>query len=188
VEVLRVEFSVDSVKVVDRMNKRYVLESYAELKGDMPVAFNFYNLQALFTNQMFAPGEREITPAQYARFTLEQDRTATLARIKDAMKLLYAFKADGEEKLLSTHVTDPSGHYALQWAYDDFRLTEEQTFPMRMEAKLLYDGTPAGELDLYFSRLQRNVPVDINFSIPEKYRRITFAEIIKGLGSGTDNL
>jgi hypothetical protein len=182
VEIFRIEFGVDSVKAIDRMNKHYVLESYDGLKGSMPINFNFYNLQALFTNHIFVPGEREITPAQYNRFTLEQDETATQAKLKDAMKMRYAFKADGEEKLITTYVTDPSEHYTLQWIYADFRqITEEQIFPMQMEARMLYDGIPAGEINLYFSRIQRNIPVEMSFPIPEKYKRITFAEIIKGI-------
>lgn len=36
------------------------------------------------------------------------------------MGLFYTFKADGEEKLLSTYVADPSDRYALQWLYEDF--------------------------------------------------------------------
>ena len=56
IEVFRAEFTVDSIKVVDRMNKRYVAERYADLKGQTPIEFNFYNLQALFTNHIFLPG------------------------------------------------------------------------------------------------------------------------------------
>ena len=48
IEVFRAEISVDSVKVIDRMNKRYVADNYANLKGQTPIEFNFYNLQALF--------------------------------------------------------------------------------------------------------------------------------------------
>jgi hypothetical protein len=183
VEVFRIEFSTDSIKVVDRMNKRYMIESYAGLKGRTPIDFNFYNLQALFTNQIFVPGERDIASRQYNRFTFKHEGTVTEAQIKDAMKLLYAFKADGDEKLLSTNVTDPSERYALQWSYADFRQTEEQIFPMRMEALVLDKGTQAGEVKFYFSRVQRNVPVNLDFSIPEKYKRITFADIIKGLSN-----
>ncbi|MDR1556255.1 MAG: DUF4292 domain-containing protein [Tannerellaceae bacterium] len=181
VEVFRIEFSTDSVKIIDRMNKRYLAESYAGLKGSTPIGFNFYNLQALFTNHIFVPGERNLSSRQYSRFTLRQDGAVTKAEIKDAMKLLYAFKADSEEKLLSTNVTEPSERYALQWSYTDFRPTDEQVFPMLMEAQLLDDGTPAGEIKLYFSRVQRDIPVNLDFSIPGKYKRITFAEIIKGL-------
>ena len=43
IEVFRAEFTVDSIKVVDRMNKRYVAERYADLKGQTPIEFNFYS-------------------------------------------------------------------------------------------------------------------------------------------------
>lgn len=181
VELFRIEFSADSVKVIDRMNKRFLLESYAGLKGRMPVDFNFYNLQALFTNRIFVPGERDIASRQYSRFTLRQAETQTEAQIKDAMKLIYVFKADGEEKLLSTNVSDPSKRYALQWSYADFRPTENQVFPMLMEVMALDNGSPAGEIKFYFSRVRQNIPVNPDFSIPEKYERISFEEIIKEL-------
>ena len=41
IEVFRAEISVDSVKVIDRMNKRYVADNYANLKGQTPIEFNF---------------------------------------------------------------------------------------------------------------------------------------------------
>jgi hypothetical protein len=181
IEAFRIEFGRDSIKVIDRLNKYYAVESYAGLKGNTPVDFNFYNLQALFTNRIFVPGERDITPVQYGRFTLQNNGGVIEARIRDAMKLLYAFKADNEEKLLSTRVTDSSERYALQWSYGDFRLEEKQIFPMLMEARAMNDGVTAGKLKLYFSRIQRDIPVDMNFAIPDKYKRITFADILKGL-------
>jgi hypothetical protein len=179
VEMFRIEFSTDSVKLIDRMNKCYAIDSYDALKGRFPVDFNFYNLQALFTNRIFVPGEREITPRQYGRFSLKQEGAATEAQIKDAMKLLYAFRADSDEKLLSTRVTDPSERYTLQWLYTDFRQTDAQTFPMQMEARATDEGKTAGEIKLFFSRMQRNAPIALSFPIPEKYKRITLAEILK---------
>ena len=112
IEVFRAEFTVDSIKVVDRMNKRYVAERYADLKGQTPIEFNFYNLQALFTNHIFLPGKQEIDPKQYKRFKLNQEGSTAEIKVKDTMGLLYTFFADGEEKLLSTYITDPSEQYA----------------------------------------------------------------------------
>ena len=120
IEVFRAEISVDSVKILDRMNKRYVAENYANLKGQTPIEFNFYNLQALLTNQLFLPGQKEIKPKQYSRFQLTQEGSAAEIQVKDAIGLLYTFMADGEEKILSTRVTDSSEHYALQWNYLSF--------------------------------------------------------------------
>jgi uncharacterized protein YcfL len=178
IEAFRLELSVDSIKVIDRLNKQYVLESYAGLKGRIPVDFNFFNLQALFTNRLFVPGEKEITPRQYRRFKLRQDGVVAEAQIQDA-KLLYTFRADGEEKLLSTRITDVSEAYTLQCLYTDFRLTEGRPFPMLMDMSLLIDREEVMRIKTHFSRIQKDVPLNIDFSIPEKYKRVTFQDMIK---------
>lgn len=183
IEVFRAEISVDSVKVIDRMNKRYVADNYANLKGQMPIDFNFYNLQALFTNQLFLPGQQTISPKQYNRFKLKQDGPTAEIQVKDVMGLLYTFMADGEEKILSTGIADPSDRYALQWDYTDFRMADGQPFPMKMDVQVLKEGTSQGGITLHFSRVQTNVPVKMDFSIPAKYNRITLAQIIKSLSN-----
>lgn len=183
IEVFRAEISVDSVKVLDRMNKRYVADNYANLKGQTPIEFNFYNLQALFTNHLFLPGQQGISPRQYNRFKLKQDGAAAEIQVKDVMGLLYTFMADGEEKILSTSITEPSDSYTLQWDYDDFRLTGGQPFPMKMKVQVMKDDVSQGGVTLHFSRMQTNVPVKMDFSIPSKYQRITLAQIIRSLGN-----
>ncbi|MDR1161217.1 MAG: DUF4292 domain-containing protein [Tannerellaceae bacterium] len=179
IELFRAEFTREGLTVIDRMNKRYVSESYAALKGKWPVAFTYYNVQALFSNHLFIPGEQEIARQQYNRFKLKQEGSTAEIQIKDAMQLLYVFMADGEEKLLSTYVTDPSEQYALQWLYTDFRMADGQPFPMLMDIQLLDKGSPAGQMKLYFSKIQTNIPVKIDTSIPDKYKRVTFAQIVK---------
>ena len=79
------------------MNKRYVAERYADLKGQTPIEFNFYNLQALFTNHIFLPGKQYIEPKQFKRFKLNQEGSTAEIKIKDSIGLLYTFFADGEE-------------------------------------------------------------------------------------------
>ena len=183
IEVFRAEISVDSIKVIDRMNKRYVADNYANLKGQMPIDFNFYNLQALFTNQLFLPGQQTISPKQYNRFKLKQDGPAAEIQVKDVMGLLYTFMADGEEKILSTSITEPSDRYALQWDYTDFRMADGQPFPMKMDVQVLKEGASQGGITMHFSRVQTNVPVKMDFSIPAKYSRITLAQIFKSLSN-----
>lgn len=183
IEVFRAEISVDSIKVIDRMNKRYVADNYANLKGQMPIDFNFYNLQALFTNQLFLPGQQTISPKQYNRFKLKQDGPEAEIQVKDVMGLLYTFMADGEEKILSTSITEPSDRYALQWDYTDFRMAAGQPFPMKMDVQVLKEGASQGGITMHFSRVQTDVPVKMDFSIPAKYNRITLAQIFKSLSN-----
>jgi hypothetical protein len=181
IEMLRIECTPDSVKVIDRMNKRYLAENYAGLKKNTLIEFNFYNLQALFTNHLFVPGERGIAPRQYPRFTLLREGAATEARITDAMKLLYAFSTDGSEQLLSTRITDPSERYRMQWTYAGFHPVDDQTFPMQIRVQVVDSEVQAAEIKLSFSRIRRNVPLNMDFPVPEKYRRTTWEEIIKSI-------
>ena len=184
IEIFRIEIGRDSIKVLDRMNKRYVAENYAALKRQTPIEFNFYNLQALFTNRLFVPGEQEISPKHYKRFDYVQQEqgTKTEMRVEDLMKLLYTFTADGEGKLLSTRIDEPTGQYTLQWDYADFRLAgNEKSFPMKMDVHLHKTGDALARISLYFSRVQNDVPVKMDFSIPSKYQRISWQQIMRAL-------
>lgn len=183
IEVFRVELTPDSIKVLDRMNKRYVAENYEDLRGQTPIAFNFYNLQALFINHLFLPGHQTISPKEYNRFKLKQEGTLAEIKVKDTMGLLYRFVADGEGKLLSTDVADPSDHYALQWSYNDFRVAEGHPFPMLMNVEIFKDSHSAGAVEIHFSRIQTNAAFNMDFSIPSKYKRITFAKVLKSISS-----
>lgn len=182
IEVFRIELTPDSIKVLDRMSKRYVAENYEDLRGQTPIEFNFYNLQALFINHLFLPGEQSISPKQYNRFKLKQDGSLAEIKVKDSMGLLYTFLADGEGKLLSTHVADPSDQYALQWDYSDFRLVDDHPFPEQMNVEIFKERQAAGRMDFHFSRIQTDVPVNIEFSVPSKYKRITLAKVLKSIG------
>ena len=95
------------------------------------------------------------------------------------MGLFYTFKADGEEKLLSTYEADPSDRYALQWLYEDFRLVDRQPFPMLMDVQVLKNGNPEGGVKIHYSRIQLDEPLKLDFSVPSKYKRITFAQVLK---------
>ncbi len=182
VEMFRLEMTPDSILLIDRINKQYVSESVDKLKGQLPITFNYYNLQALFINRLFLPGEREVEPKHYNKFQLKQESSMAEIRTKDKMGLQYTFLADGEEKLLSTYITDAASRYALQWTYADFRLNGNQPFPMLMDTQAMADGVLIGGIKMYFNRLQTEVPVQIDLVTPDKYKRITFAQLFKSLG------
>lgn len=178
IEVFRLELTPDSVKIMDRMNKRYMAENYANLRGQTPIEFNFYNLQALLTNRIFEPGAREIS---HKRDRFRLDRTGSVAEIRtdDAMGLRYTFRADGEEKLLSALIEEPSDRYSLRWSYEDFRLIGEQVFPRLMDVRLLDGGASKGGASLYFSRIQIDSPVTMDFPLSSKYERVTLEQVLR---------
>ena len=182
IEMFRIELSTDSIKLLDRMNRRYFAENYAGFRGQLPIDFNFYNLQALFLNQLFLPGEKEVDDFLYNHFKLDREGMITSLHTEDRMDLHYLFKADNEEKLLSTRISDKIDRYALLWQYADFQVTEGQKlFPQRMEVSLLEEGKSKGGMSIYYSRMQWNKALKMEFQIPSKYKRVTLDQILKSL-------
>ena len=181
IELFRIEVSRDSIKVLDRMNKRYLAENYEALRAQTPITFNFYNLQALFTNRLFLPGEQTVSESQYDRFRFDQSGTTVLIQAKDPMGLRYTFEADGEEKLLATEMTDAKGQYRLRWGYADFRVVEKQLFPQRMTVEAFKEDHAEGNVQWGVTRMRLDEPVKLDFVIPAKYTRITFEQLVRTL-------
>lgn len=106
----------------------------------------------------------------------------TSLHTEDRMDLHYLFKADSEEKLLSTRISDKIDCYALLWQYADFQATEgQQLFPQRMEVSLLEEGKSKGGMSIYYSRMQWDKALKMDFQIPSKYKRVTLEQILKSL-------
>lgn len=181
IEVFRIELSKDSIKVLDRMNKRYLAENYEVLRQQTPIAFNFYNLQALFTNHLFLPGEQAVDVSHYKLFRLDQTGATALIEAKDPMGLRYTFEADGEEKLLATEIADAKGQYRLRWGYADFRVVEKQIFPQRMTVEAFKEGNAEGSIQWGFTRMRVDEQVKLDFNIPAKYTRITLEQLLRTL-------
>jgi hypothetical protein len=182
IEAVRMEFSRDSVKMIDRINKQCLLESYISLKEQTKVDFNFYNLQALFSNHIFVPGMAAINPSLYSRFKITNEGRLSKVQINDAAQMLYTFVSERGEKLLSTDIDDASTQYNLKWQYSDFKASDGQTFPMQMIMQLAGKGETALAVKISFARLQRNIPVTREFAIPKNYKRVNFPDLIKSIG------
>ena len=184
IEVFRMELTPDSVKVMDRMNKRYVAEGYTALKEEWPIDFNFYNLQALFVHQLFLPGEQEVEGVHYDQFRLDREGAITRLHARDRMDLRYCFEANSDEQLLSTLITEGNGRYSLLWKYLSLESQPSVSwlFPLQMQVAFRDEGIRKGGMDIRFSRLQWNKALNMDFSIPAKYKRITFADVLKMIG------
>ena len=181
IEVFRAELTPDSIKIVDRLNRRFLIESFDEIKGSAAIDFNFYNLQALFTNQLFLPGEINLLENQFNRFRWEQTGTGYLLRTNDRTGLHYAFSADRNEKLSATEIRDESSNYILHCNYADFRSVDRQLFPMNIHFRLYTENNPQGALSLSLSRVEVDAPLEMNFPIPANYRQVSLQEILHSI-------
>lgn len=185
VEMFRLHVDVDTLVLLDRMNKRYVKESLASLKEVYPVGFDYYSLQSLFANALFITGKENKTSADYSDFQYSQssDLNYHLRAADSESGIEYEFTVNGNDRITFAHLMQPSEKYSLQWAYNNFASVEEQFFPHKMD---IIAGTSSRKIEvgLLFSDIITNNPMELNINVPSGYTQVTLSEILKIISGG----
>lgn len=179
IEAVRVNISPDKVVIIDRLMGR----SYAELdmKGtgmNLMIAFNFYNLQALLTNQLFLAGNKNVSKADYGSFKMSVDDNKFILETKDKNKLLYNFAVDASDRIVSTAVTNSNKDMSLLWEYSDFVQDQDYIYPTKMTASINAKKKKT-QLGISYDKLEINTEFEIDKSIPTKYKKVELTDLIK---------
>lgn len=178
IEMFRIEISNDSIKILDKMNKRYVADNYIHLKSAMDIDFNFQNLQALITNQLFVPGENHVSAQHYRQFRITKGERSAEFQLKDRNDSYFTFLADGFERLLSTTIENRQQEQMLTWDYSQFQVISGRTFPMKMNVRLSSEGLTQGFTTLTFSEPDIDSPITLDFRIPTGFSKVTLEQLI----------
>ena len=132
IEVARAEISPDGILVMDRLNKRYVQVSFAELKGLAKADLDFHSLQALFLNEIFLPGKTTLSARDISAFTVHPENEHAVLEVKNGKKFAYRFRTTADEGLLKeSHIglagilTDCVGSMisSVRWRKNSSRVT-----------------------------------------------------------------
>lgn len=184
VEMFRLHADPDTVTLLDRMNKRYMKESMDELKKHYPVGFDFYTMQAMFTNALFVSGKDKVETADYDKFsyTRTSERNYYMTAKDPESGIDYAFTINADDRITFTHLLQPKKNHSLQWGYSNFALYNETSFPHKMDITL---GTNSRKVDaeLIFSDVVIDLPIELSNNIPNGYTRTSMEEILKLLSS-----
>lgn len=179
IEMFRLYAEPDCIIILDRMNKRYVRESFDDIKGQSPVGFNFYTLQSLFTNSLFIPEQSVVSMRDYKKFKYSQSSDNYLLRARDnKSKIDYSFFVNGNDQITLTELFMPSNNYSLAWNYKQFALLKNLFFPHEMK---IVASTQKTKLDtsISLSSISLNESLTLNSSIPSSYTRVELKEVLK---------
>ena len=134
-EVGRMEFTRDSVLIIDRIHKQVLKSSYSQVSFLRNNGIDFYALQALFWNQLFVPGEKSIGQEQLDKYEVTGNK-ATLKMGK--MNYLWVMNEGMEhiDSATATYSSNDNGTSKMAWTYDDFKLYGNQMFPTKQNIGL----------------------------------------------------
>ena len=182
IEVGRIEFTPTKVLIIDRMNKQYVEEPISELTAMANTDMDFYTLQALFTNALFLPGNKELNNKLLSEFAVHSSTDNKTMEIKKKSKdFLYSFSATPNTgQLLQSSISTLTAPYQLNWKYADFQPFASKSFPARMDISLEGGKKPfSAEIDL--SKLTENGDWEYPTTVSAKYKKMDFNELLKVL-------
>ncbi len=179
IEMFRLYIQPDCIIILDRMNKRYVQETYDDLKKEYPIGFNFYTLQSLFTNALFIPEQSNVLIDDYNKFRYLQSSDNYLLSGRDKLSdINYSFCVNGNDQITLTQMYMPAKKYSLEWSYDEFTLVEKLFFPFKMKV-----SASSQEVNLNTSISLSSINFDesltLDSSIPSSYTKVELKEVIK---------
>lgn len=177
IELFRLEVSRDSVKIIDRMGRRYAAEPIDEIKkqipayakADFPYDFHYEHLEALLTDRLFTPDGEAFSMDRFQQQRLLLG--ARRFRAKDTERMTYDFTTDSHARLIATEIIFP--FLELKWNYSRFQTVGGRPFPLYMEAEV--EGV--NKLCIRFDKVETDVPVEMFFPIPDNYKRITLKQL-----------
>lgn len=185
VEVFRICINPDTLFLLDRMNKRYVLESFSTLKERYPVGFDYYTMQSLFTNALFLTGRKEIDASDFATFSYSRtsDQNFRMTANDADSGVDYSFMINGNDRITFTHLMHPDKQQYMQWEYHDFAVLKDAVFPHKMNVKVSSEKRKINA-ELLFSSVVTDDSLHIELKVPLNYTRISIGEVLKILSPG----
>jgi hypothetical protein len=180
IEAFRIMFSVDSVKMINKINNTYFLGDYSMINTMFSTPFDFDMLQSLITGNDFSFYENDIFKANIDGGFY---KLTTMGRQK--LKKYVRNQIDNDKVLIQDIWLDPSTYKIVkqQWKeiknnnskmlfqYDGFSLTDDgQLFP----GNLMCDITAENRIsvNIKYSRVQVNKAFEFVFIIPGSYQPI----------------
>ena len=181
IEMFRLYVEPEHIIILDRMNKRYVKESFEDIKGKNPVGFNFYTLQSLFTNSLFIPEKSSVSLKDYKTFRYSEGENNYILAARDKKSNIdYTFSVNGNDQITLTELNMPANQYSLQWNYDQFTLMNNLFFPYEMK---IVASTQKRNLNtnISLSSISLNESLSLDTSIPDSYTKVELKDVLKML-------
>lgn len=184
-EVGRMELTPDYLFVLDRINKQYVQVRWTEIEPLRAVGADFYTFQALFWNQLFVLGSKNM-PSQDDFRTETTGKKATLtpksqhtAVNQEALQFIVntSLNLIEQAKLSTTKAQNLN----VTCDYSDFNKLEGKSFPNGINLAITAGAKRySATIDLSGPQVDENMK-DLVSKPNNSYRRVSFDDIIKQL-------
>ncbi|SDZ79911.1 protein of unknown function [Porphyromonadaceae bacterium NLAE-zl-C104] len=182
VEMFRIYINPDTLFLLDRMNKRYVLESFSTLKELYPVGFDYYTMQSLFTNALFVSGKEKVDADDYTLFSYNRasDQNYHITAQDGNSGIDYSFTVNGDDRITFAHLMQSEKKHYMHWEYHNFMMLNNVPFPHKMNITLS-SASRKTNAELIFSDVVTDTPLELELNVPSNYTKTSIDEVLKVL-------
>lgn len=162
-EVARALITPDSILVINRLQSTYLQKPFSYIYGFTNRQINFEMLQAVLSGNAIADflGEPSSLAMEDAGWVVE-GRRETLS-----YKLLF----NTLFKVSEANLNDIKSGQAFKVVNTDYQQVNQYLYPSGMKINSM-SGNKRIHIDLSFSKVERNVPIDFPFSVPKRFEVI----------------
>lgn len=174
IELSRILYTKDSVKILDRQEKKAYFTDYRHLAEFVPLEFGFQILQSIFSGNIPENYNiKNIPEPEFIRDTLKNEvylGTFGAPDPSDQMNFYgWIYSGRVRPSLLIFHRNDESERYKVK--YREYQYIESQYFPKEVEVTFdRYNDTST--LKLQMNGISLKESVDIYLNVPSSYERI----------------
>jgi hypothetical protein len=176
IEVARVLVTQDSIRILDRLNKTYMLRDFGFLEDLLKTKINFDIMQAVIIGNYFPYLKNEKLKSVYEDSTflilstLSKHKVKRVLEDKDPNKpIIQDFWIDSNYKINRSKITDDKLDRTLEANYSHYFEVNNKLFPQH----IMVNVTAASPLkiNIQFSKVNSDEMSSMPFSIPEKYEK-----------------
>ncbi len=188
-EAARIEFTPDSVLILDRINRQYVKIGYDRVDFLESNNISFYSLQSLFWNELVSPEGRRALAGDAGKYEADLDGAAAYVPVTmTAGGNTYRWQASAEGKISSLVVTrqDSVTPSTFTWLYDGFVQAGGKKFPRTQEmsySAMADDGPVNMSVTIEMNEVKTSGDWDAVTAVSPKYKRADYRSVARLLGN-----
>ncbi len=176
-EAMRVNMTPQGFTIIDRLTERYATERFENIDFLQNIDLNYYNLQALLTNQLFLAGKKDVQKSNSSSFSVSEANNNYVLKAKDSAGLMYNFTVNSEDRLVLTAISHSRQEGTIGWGYEDFIDKDGRSYPQSMVAKINVMKKKA-EIAISYNNVEFDKNISVDLSEPRNYKKVSVLDIV----------
>lgn len=172
IELFKAELLPDSIRIFDKMNGRFFVNSYDFFSENFGVRLDFKSFQAMLTNQLFSIGENDFSSAHCSTVTSSLEKQQIAFKNNSIRQTTAVSDTYNILKVLMNDVTNKN---QVTINYTGFSLTSGINFPKEISI-LAKNENKTASCNLSIDRVEFNSPIRF---VPTNTRRFVRTDIFK---------